>query len=91
MGPGELMTTKYFQDSLDEFICHGFEAFSVSCAVTVARKAAEGFIPWFSSHRDDGQCVVSLLSCSTEGEGSLGLAVLQQLNSRDSENSLSAA
>jgi hypothetical protein len=45
MGPGELMTTKYFQDSLDEFICHGFEAFSVSCAVTVARKAVEGFIP----------------------------------------------
>jgi hypothetical protein len=65
MGPGELMTTKYFQDSLDEFISHGFEAFSVSCAVTVARKAAEGFIPWFSSHRDDGQCVVSLPACST--------------------------
>jgi hypothetical protein len=65
MGPGELMTTKYFQDSLDEFISHGFEPFSVSCAVTVARKAAEGFIPWFSLHRDDGQCMVSLLACST--------------------------
>jgi hypothetical protein len=59
------MTAKYFQDSLDEFISHGFEAFSVSCAVTVARKATEGFIPWFSWHRDDGQCVVSLLGCST--------------------------
>jgi hypothetical protein len=60
MGPGELMTTKYFQDSLEEFIRHGclLKPFLSICAVTVARKAAEGFIPWFSWHQDDGQCAV---------------------------------
>jgi len=75
MGPRELMTTKYFQDSLEEFIRHDclLKPFSSICDPTVARKAAEGFIPWFSSHRDDGQCVVSLLACSTivEREGCL--------------------
>jgi hypothetical protein len=34
-------------------------------SATVARKLAEGFIPWFSCHWDDGQCAVSLPCCST--------------------------
>jgi hypothetical protein len=47
MGPGKLMTTKYFQDSLEEFIRHDclLSLFLSICAVTVARKVAEGFIP----------------------------------------------
>jgi len=41
------MTTKYFQDSLEEFICHDclLKPFLSLCGVTLARKAAEGFIP----------------------------------------------
>jgi hypothetical protein len=63
------MTTKCFQDSLKEFIRHDclLTPFLSICAVTVARKAAERFIPWFSWHQDDGQCAVSLLGCTTRG------------------------
>jgi len=60
-----LMTTKYFQDSLEECIRHDclLKPFLSICDPTVARKGSEGFIPWFSSLRDDGQCAVSLLLC----------------------------
>jgi hypothetical protein len=42
-------------------------------AVTVPRKLAEGFIPWFSRHWDDGQCSVSLLSCDPKAANREGL------------------
>jgi hypothetical protein len=58
MGPGELVTAKYFQESLKEFRCHTALCRS---ATTVARNLAEGVIPWSSWQWDDGQYTVSLL------------------------------